>query len=411
MHPSHLPSPIARGLIAAPRVITCDPHRPDPLGVVENGAVLIEGGHVVAVDHLHTLRSSGAPVVLHGQGVLTPGLVDAHTHAAWVGSRHDEYRIRMAGGDYEAIARAGGGIRSTMRSVREIPQKELERQLWCRLRRMLSQGVTTIEVKSGYGLDEANERKQLLAIRYAGTAPELPRVVPTYLALHAVPPEFEGQRTTYAAAVLPWLRAIAQEGLAQFVDAYVDRSAFSVDEAEPALRMARELGLGVRLHAGQFADIGACELAARVGASSADHLEHVGPAAIEALAGAGVAAVMLPVASFTLGQAPPPVGALRKAGIPLVVASDANPGTAPTESLPLAMALAARLYGLSPTECLLGATRLAAESLGLTGVAGILAPGASADLVLWELPHEDALVQPWGPPPVEAVVLRGVRVY
>jgi imidazolonepropionase len=410
MHAGNLPAPIERGLVAAPRVITCDPRRPDPLGVVEDGAVLIEAGRIVAVDHFDALRSSGAPVVLRGEGVLTPGLVDAHTHAAWVGSRHDEYRIRLAGGDYETIAQAGGGIRSTMRAVRATPQEDLEKQLWKRLHRMLSQGVTTVEIKSGYGLDEANERKQLQAIRYAGAAPELPRVVPTYLVLHAVPPEFERQRSAYAAAVLLWLRSFAAEGLVRFVDAYVDRSAFSVDEAEPALRLARELGLGVRLHAGQFADVGACELAARVGASSADHLEHAGPAAIEALAGAGVAAVLLPVASFTLGQAPPPVSALREAGVLRVVASDANPGTAPTESLPLALALAARLYGLTPAECLLGATRLAAASLGLGGEVGALVPGASADLALWDLPHEDALVQPWGPPPLEAVVLRGVRV-
>jgi imidazolonepropionase len=410
MHASNLPSPIERGLIAAPRVVTCDPLRPGLLGVIEDGAVLLERGRIVAVDRLDVLRQSGAPLVLRGEGVLTPGLVDAHTHAAWAGSRHDEYRIRLAGGDYEAIARAGGGIRSTMHAVRAATQNELEQRLWRRLHRMLAQGVTTVEVKSGYGLDEANERKQLQAASFARAAADLPRVVPTYLALHALPPEFDGRRGDFVAAVLPWLRAIAADGLASFVDAYVDRSAFSVDEAEPALRLARELGLGVRVHAGQFADVGACQMAARLGAASADHLEHADAASIEALAAGHVAAVLLPVASFTLGQAPPPVEALRGAGVPLVVASDANPGTAPTESLPLALALAARSYGLSPAECILGATRHAAASLGLAGEAGVLAPGALADLVLWDLPHEDALIQPWCPPPVEAVVLRGARV-
>jgi imidazolonepropionase len=356
MHASNLPSPIERGLIAAPRVVTCDPLRPGLLGVIEDGAVLLERGRIVAVDRLDVLRQSGAPLVLRGEGVLTPGLVDAHTHAAWAGSRHDEYRIRLAGGDYEAIARAGGGIRSTMHAVRAATQNELEQRLWRRLHRMLAQGVTTVEVKSGYGLDEANERKQLQAASFARAAADLPRVVPTYLALHALPPEFDGRRGDFVAAVLPWLRAIAADGLASFVDAYVDRSAFSVDEAEPALRLARELGLGVRVHAGQFADVGACQMAARLGAASADHLEHADAASIEALAAGHVAAVLLPVASFTLGQAPPPVEALRGAGVPLVVASDANPGTAPTESLPLALALAARSYGLSPAECILGAT-------------------------------------------------------
>lgn len=410
MQTSFLSSPIERGIIAASRVITCDPQRPGALGQLEDGAVLIEHGRILAVDHLDRLKESGAPVVLHSAGTMTPGLVDAHTHAVWVGSRHDEYRIRLEGGDYEAIAKAGGGIRSSMRAIRAASQETIERTLWSRLHRMLSQGVTTVEVKSGYGLDEENERKQLQALRFAVAAPDLPRVVPTYLALHALPPEFDGQRGAFAQAVLPWIRAVAADGLARYVDAYVDRSAFSVEEAEPALRLARELGLGVRVHAGQFADVGACAMAARLGAASADHLEQTDLVSINALAAGKVAAVLLPVASFTLQQAPPPIAALRAAGLSLVVASDANPGTAPTESLPLAMAMAARSYGLSPAECLLGVTRNAAACLGLSEETGVLRPGLFADLVLWDLPHEDALVQPWCPPPVEAVVLRGARV-
>ncbi|MCU0659874.1 MAG: imidazolonepropionase [Polyangiaceae bacterium] len=396
--------------MTAPRVVTCDPRLPGPLGVIEEGAVLLEQGRVVAVDRLANLTAHENPVLLRGQGLLTPGLVDAHTHAAWVGSRHGEYRLRLAGAGYEEIARAGGGIRSTMRAVREASQEAIERVLWQRLHRMLDQGVTTVEIKSGYGLDEASERKQLQAIACARAASELPRISPTYLALHALPPEFDGRRPDYVAAAQRWLRSFAAEGLACAVDAYLDRAAFSVAEAEPLLRLARELGLAVRLHAGQFADVGACQLAASLEAVSADHLEHAGPEAIEALARGGVTAVLLPVASFTLNQAPPPVAALRSAGVPLAVASDANPGTAPTESLPLALAFAARSYGLSPEECLLGATRHAAASLGFASETGALFPGASADLVLWGLPHEEALIQPWGAPPVEAVVLRGARV-
>ncbi len=188
---------------------------------------------------------------------------------------------------------------------------------------------------------------------------------------------------------------LADEGLFSFVDAYVDRSAFSVTEARPVFERARQRGLGVRIHAGQFADVGGAELAAELGAASADHLEHVGPEGIRALAAGGVRAVLLPVASFTLGQAPPPVAEMRAGGVRFVVASDANPGTAPTESLLLAVALATRAYGLSVAEAILGITREAAASLGLEDT-GVLRPGARADVVTWDLPHEAALVQPLG---------------
>jgi imidazolonepropionase len=282
--------------------------------------------------------------------------------------------------------------------------------LKARLMRMAALGVTTVEAKSGYGLDEASERKQLFAVAEAARDPDLPRVVPTYLALHALPPEVEGDRAAYAALVArAWLPSIAGEGLCRFVDAYVDRSAFSVAEARPVLVRAKELGLGVRVHAGQFADVGAAELAAELFAHSADHLEQVGPAGIVALASCSVRAVLLPVASFTLKQEPPPIAALRAASVPLVVASDANPGTAPTESLPLALALAVRSYGLTVAEAILGATFQAAASLGLGDICGAIRPGLSADLVIWDLPHESAIVQPWGVPRAR-VVLREGRV-
>jgi imidazolonepropionase len=262
---------------------------------------------------------------------------------------------------------------------------------------MASLGVTTVEAKSGYGLDEASERKQLEAVAEVAPRAGMPRLVPTFLALHALPPEAGGDRGGYAARVAAEaLPHLAADGLMRFVDAYVDRSAFSAAEARPVLERARALGLGVRIHAGQFADVGGVELAASLGAASADHLEHVGEAGIEAMARAGVRAVLLPAASFTLRQDPPPVAALRAAGVSLVVASDANPGTAPTESLPLALSLAVRGYGLSVAEAVLGATREAAASLGLGGTTGVLRAGLAADVVIWDLPHENALVQPWG---------------
>lgn len=402
-----------RFALVARRLVTCDPSRAssaDPLGVIEDAAIVVQSGAIEAVGGRQEIlgREPDLEVALDAGGVVTPGLVDCHTHAPWMGSRDAEYAVRMAGGDYEAIAAAGGGIVASMRAVRAATTGEIACALRARLGRMAALGVTAVEAKSGYGLDEASERKQLEAIAEAGRDTRLPRVVPTYLALHALPPEAGGDRAAYADTVArSWLPAIAAAGLARHVDAYIDRSAFSVDEARPVLERARALGLGVRVHVGQFADVGGAELAAELGAASADHLEHVSPGGIDALARAGVAAALLPVASFTLQQAPPPVEALRAAGVPLLVGSDANPGTAPTESLPLALALAVRLYGLTVAEAILGATREAARALGLGDVCGAVRPGLRADIAVWDLPHENAIVQPWGTPRARAVLRDG----
>lgn len=346
-----------------------------------------------------TARTIHAPLV-------TAGLVDAHTHAAWAGSRHGEYAMRMAGADYVAIAAAGGGIVNSHRAIAETSEDDLARILVARLRRMARQGVTTIEIKSGYGLTPELELRQLRAIARAAGRKDVPRIVPTFLALHALPPERRDSRASYVEEMIALLPEIARERLAEYVDAYVDPHAFTVDEAKRLGERARELGLGVRLHVGQFGDIGGAELAAALGAASADHLEHVSATGAAALAKAGTAAVLLPVASFTLRQDPPPVAMLRDAGVALVVASDANPGTAPTESLPLAMALAVRSYGLTPEEALLGATAHAARSLGRPDL-GVIAIGSPADLVLWDHPHEHAIVQPWGVARARAVLRAG----
>lgn len=403
--------------IAAKRVVTADPARitrDNPLGVVEDAVVVYDEHSISWVGP----RESAAkvPIVDHGDRVITPGLVDAHTHAAWVGSRHDEYAMRMAGADYRAIAAAGGGILSSFRAIEAATVEEIADVLAARLGRMAELGVTTCEVKSGYGLEPDGERKQLRAIARAGTRRDLPHVVATYLALHALPESARSSRDHYvlraASSLVP---EIAAAKLASFVDVYVDKNAFTVDEARIVCESAKRAGLGVRMHIGQFADVGGAQLCAELGAKSADHVEHIDDAGIAWLAKAGTAAVLLPVASFTLAQAPPPVAALRAAGVPLVVASDANPGTAPTESLPLAMALAVRMYDLTPAEAILGATRLAAASLGLWGGGmahprGALAPGARADMVVWDLPHENAIVQPWGGSKAWAVFRDGVRI-
>ncbi len=397
------------GLVAA-RVATCD----EAQVVFAPGAVFLEHGKITWVGERRELDPA-VPFTDFGDAVLTPGLVDAHTHLAWAGSRHAEYAVRMAGGDYEAIARAGGGIVSTFRAVAKTSLEDLTAQLAARLGRAAQLGVTTCEVKSGYGLWPQHELKQLRAIAACSTRRDLPAVVPTFLGLHALPPEEESGKKTDRAAyvrrvvdeVLPRVR---EENLAAFVDAYLDASAFQIAEGRALGEKARALGLSLRFHVGQFADIGAAELAASLGASSVDHLEHVSDAGIAALAAAGTHAVLLPTASFTLKQAPPPVAKLRTAGVPLVVASDANPGTAPTESLPLALALAVRGYDLTPDEALAGATRLAARSLGLTD-RGVLRAGATADLVVWDLPHEHAIIQPWGTPRTRLVLRDGAPIF
>jgi imidazolonepropionase len=395
--------------ISARRVVTCDPTRGDLLGVIHDGVVVYDGPRIDYVG-----KRAGAPPGVDtfdvGDRVITPGLVDAHTHACWLGSRHGEYASRAAGDDYRAIANAGGGILATHRAVAAASVDDLVEALAARLDRMATLGVTTVEVKSGYGLEAAHERAQLEAIARVGARSDAPQVVATLLALHALPDAARHDRAAYVAGVAGHLiPEVARDRLAQFVDAYVDDGAFTVAEARAVCEAGRKAGLGVRLHVGQFADVGGAELAASVGASSADHLEHVSPAAVEALARANVAAVLLPMASFTLGQAPPAVAVMRAAGVALAVASDANPGTAPTESLPLAMALAVRLYGLSPEEALLGATRIAAESLGLRD-RGVLREGARTDVVVWDLPHEQAIVQPWGTSRTHAVILGGVTL-
>lgn len=405
----------ARFLLCAARVVTCSDSlctSNNPLGTIEAGAVLIADGRVVAVGARNRILTEApdAPIVLDTDGVLTPGLVDAHTHLAWTGSRHDEYVLRMQGAGYEAIAAAGGGIVSSMRSVREASPDELEERLRRRLRRMASLGTTTCEVKSGYGLSLESELRQLEAVANVSKDPGLPRTVPTYLALHALPPEGREDRAGWVDQVVgEWVGEIARAKLARFVDAYIDRNAFTVQEGERLFRAADAAGLGIRAHVGQFADVGGADLAARVKAYSVDHMEHVSDEALRSLAVAGTLAVLLPVASFTLRQAPPRVQAMRDAGVGIVVASDANPGTAPTESLTLALAFGLHTYGLTPQECLLGATRRAAASLGLESECGHLSPGTSADVVVWDLPHEHAILQPWASP-MTRLVLRGGHV-
>ena len=398
----------ARRIYSAARVVTCDSARSTsdgPLHVVENAAVVVENGIVTdIVDR----SAAGSDTLDFGARVMTPGLVDAHTHAAWTGSRHDEYAMKMAGADYRDIAKAGGGIVASQRAIANVQEADLAFEIAARLKRMASLGVTTCEVKSGYGLEREHEVKQLFALAHLANRRDLPRIVPTFLALHALP-KSATDRAAFIVGAADLVDQVAAQNLARFVDAYVDANAFTADEARIVGERAKKAKLGVRLHVGQFADVGGAELAADLGARSADHLENVQDAALAKMAEAGVAAGLLPIACLTLNQAKPRVEAMRKAGLALVVASDANPGTAPSESLPLAMALAVRLYGLTPEEAILGATANAARSLDLD--AGVLRSGAPADFVVWDLPHERAIVQPWGVSKTALVVRDGTPIF
>jgi len=382
------------------------------LQVLPRGALAIRGERILAtgpepelVQRFRAVRTLDAR-----GGTLVPGFVDAHTHPVFAATREEEFELRTRGQSYLEIARAGGGILSSVRGVRAATREELLELLLLRLQRFLALGTTTIEAKSGYGLSLADELKSLEVIAEANRCQSI-ECVATFLGAHDVPAEYKGRREEYVTLVCEeMLPRVAERGLAQYCDAFTEAHTFDLADTRRLFVRARELGLGLRLHADQLSALGGAELAAELGAASADHLEHVSRRDLDALAAAGTRAVLLPVASFTLDQRPPPVAEIRAADVGMVVASDANPGTAPTESLPLALAFAVRSYGFSPDEALLGATREAAHALLLGDRVGTLAPGFDADLVVWSLPHEHVIVQPWGVPKTRLVLRGGQKI-
>lgn len=319
--------------------------------------------------------------------LVIPGLVDAHTHLAFGGWRAGEFSDRIRGRDYLEIAAAGGGIASTVRATRALDEGALFDRAQKFLSEMVSLGVTTVEAKSGYGLDLETELRLLRVYRRLDeTGPA--RIVATCLAAHVVPPEWAGDRAGYVKLVTERiLPAVAEEGLAEFCDVFVESSAFSADEARRICERGGELGLRPKLHVDQLSGGGGAELAASLRAISADHLEYVSEAGIEALAAVGVVGVTLPLASLYLDQAPPPARALIGGGVAVAVASDFNPGTAPSCHLPFAMTLACTRQRMTPAEVLKGATRYAARALGREGEAGSLEPGAAADFAVIDTPN------------------------
>jgi imidazolonepropionase len=342
-----------------------------------------------------------------GGGLVIPGLVDCHTHLAFGGWRAEEFEQRLLGRSYLEIAAGGGGIARTMRLTRAAGDDELAARALGFLGEMLALGVTTVECKSGYGLDREQELRLLRLYQRLAKAQPI-RLVPTFLGAHVVPPEFRDDRAAYVALLIDdLLPTIAREGLAAFCDVFVERSAFSVDEARSLLQAARAVGLGAKLHADQLSAGGGAELAAEVGAVSADHLECASAAGIAAMARAGVVAVSLPLASLYLGQAPAPARRWIEAGAAVAVATDFNPGSAPSYHLPFALTFACTLQRMTPAEALKGATTIAARAVGLEADRGSLEPGKAADFAVMDAPDATHWLYHLRPNACRATVIGG----
>lgn len=359
----------------------------DPLGIIENGAIGIHDGRIVRVGPRTELAGNRAREVIPlGGAWVTPGLVDCHTHLIFGGTRADEHAMRRAGATYEEIARAGGGIASTVRRTREASESELLAASAMRLDSLIKGGVTTVEIKSGYALDVEGELR-LLRCAKALAASEAVRIVPTLLALHALPSDWKDRRIGYVSMIVDELiPAAAEAGLADAVDAFCEGIAFTADEVERLFKAAKEHGLRVKLHAEQLSNQNGAALAAKYKALSADHLEHLDEAGAKAMAAAGTVAVLLPGAFYALQESrKPPVQMLRDHGVPIAVATDCNPGTSPMLSPTLTMNMACTLFGLTPEEALAGMTINAARALGLEQEIGTIAVGKAADLCVWRV--------------------------
>jgi imidazolonepropionase len=380
------------------------------LGLIENAAVACRDGQIAFVGPMSTLPAHfEADEVTDCEGrLITPGLIDCHTHLVYAGDRASELERRLNGETYESIAQSGGGIVSTVHATRAASEAQLVAAALPRLDALLDEGVTTIEVKSGYGLSLQPERRQLRAARELGRVRDV-EVRTTFLGAHAVPPEFSGHSDDYIREVCEvMLPALADEGLVDAVDAFCERIGFSVEQTERVFEAAKRRKLPVKLHAEQLSNQHGAALAAEFGALSADHLEYVDEAGVAALARAGTTAVLLPGAFyFTRETQLPPLAALRAHGVGVALATDCNPGSSPLCSLLWAMNLAATLFGMTVAECLIGVTRAAAHALGLGARAGTLEPGKGCDLAIWNVERPSELVYRMGCNPLHARVWRG----
>ncbi|WP_027153906.1 imidazolonepropionase [Mesorhizobium sp. WSM2561] len=381
------------------------------LGIIEDGAIAARDGLIVYAGQeadMPAAFSQNAEIVDCEGRWITPGLIDCHTHLVHAGNRANEFEMRLAGATYEEVTRAGGGIVSSVKALRAASQQELIAQSLPRLDALIAEGLTTIEVKSGYGLDLENEKKSLRAARLLGENRPV-TVTTSFLGAHALPPEAKGDKDAFielvANEILP---AVTAEGLADAVDGFCEGIAFSPEQISRVFDAAKAAGLPVKLHADQLSNLHGAELAARYGALSADHLEYTDEAGAAAMARAGTVATILPGAYYFIRETKkPPIGLFRQHGVKMAVATDCNPGTSPLTSLLLTMNMAATLFGLTVDECLAGVTREAARALGRLGSTGTLEAGKSADLAIWDIERPAELVYRMGFNPLHARIWRG----
>ncbi|MGE0733825.1 MAG: imidazolonepropionase [Alphaproteobacteria bacterium] len=380
-------------------------------GAIEHGAVAVTGERIAWVGAMQGLPAAPEMLAQYVHDVggrwITPGLVDCHTHLVYAGDRAREFELRLNGATYEQIARAGGGIRSTVAATRAATAEQLFAQSKPRLEALMAEGVTTVEIKSGYGLDTENEIKLLRTARRLGEASDV-SIVTSFLGAHALPPEFAERPDDYIALVCEqMLPAIAQERLADAVDVFCENIGFTAAQTELVFKAARELGLPVKLHAEQLTDMKGAVLAARYRAISCDHLEYVQEDGVAAMAAAGTVAVLLPGAFYFLREKQlPPVELLRRYQVPMALASDCNPGSSPVTSLLLMLNMACTLFRLTPEEALAGVTRNGARALGLRD-RGTLEIGKRADFVVWDISTPAELAYRFGFNPVRQIVFAG----
>jgi imidazolonepropionase len=389
-------------------IATMDPAVPGPFGAIEDGAVAIQDGRIIRVGRRVELAGMKAQRIERLDGAwITPGLVDCHTHLVFGGNRAGEFEQRLNGATYEEIARAGGGIASTVKATRAASAGELIATARTRLRALMRGGVTTVEIKSGYGLDMASELRMLNAARALGSS-EPVRVTPTLLALHALPPEYKERREEYLRLVIDEMLPAAA-GLATAVDAFCEGIGFTPEEVRALFEAAHRHGLRVKLHAEQLSNLNGAALAAEFGALSADHLEHVDEAGVAAMARAGMVAVLLPGAFYALSETKkPPVDLLRKHQVPMAVATDCNPGTSPVLSPTLMLNMACTLFRLTPEEAIAGMTREGARALGLLDEIGTVTAGKAADLCAWRVSRPAELCYWVGHPGPDKRIMAGV---
>lgn len=378
----------------------------DGLGMVENGMVAARDGRIVYAGPA-TEIDAAERIDCEGR-LITPGLIDCHTHLVYGGDRAREFELRLSGASYEQIAREGGGIVSTMAATRAASEAELVAAALPRLDALLTEGVTTIEIKSGYGLSLEHEAKQLRAAKGLAQKRDV-HVATTFLGAHALPPEFAGNADGYIDHVCDtMLPAVASEGLADAVDAFCEGIGFTAEQTRRVFEAATKAGLPVKLHAEQLSNLHGAALAAEYGALSADHLEYLDDAGIAAMAKSGTVAVLLPGAYYFVRETKlPPIDALRASGVPIALATDCNPGTSPLTSILLVMNMAATLFRLTVDECLLGVTREAARALGLQDEIGTLQTGKACDLAIWDVERPAELVYRMGLNPLHARVRGG----